>query len=61
MKGQVCIRGEGFSGLGPDVVLGLFDAMGQVGWGGSRWQVDFGLVVERDQLLGRVRLRIRGA
>ena len=34
MKGQVCIRGEGFSGLDPDVVLGLFDAMGSLGWGG---------------------------
>ena len=34
MKGQVCIRGEGFSGLDPDVVLGLFDAVGPLGWGG---------------------------
>ena len=52
MKGQVCIRGEGFSGLDPDVVLGLYDAMGPLGWGGSRWLVGLGLVTERGQLLG---------
>ena len=39
MKGQVSIRGEGFSGLDPDVVLSLFDAMGPLGWEGvdGRW------------------------
>jgi hypothetical protein len=34
MKGQVCVHGEGFSGLDPDVVLGLYNAMGPLGWGG---------------------------
>ena len=28
MKGQVSIRGEGFAGLDPDVVLGLFSDKG---------------------------------
>ena len=52
---------RGFFGPGSICDLRFVGFDGFIRVGGSRWQVGFGVVIERDRLLGQVRLHILGA